>query len=79
MKHRVAEDGVEFRLIREFFTADHVSFKAKFSGRFNLRSTGVHGDYIAPEFGEFLGQHSVAATEIENSLARLRRKKLQNG
>jgi hypothetical protein len=78
MKHSVAEDGVEFRLVRQFFTMDHISLKAESSGCLNLRLTRVHSDHVTPALGEFLRKHSIAATKIENSLTRLWRKKLQN-
>ena len=78
VKHRVTEDGIELLSKRQIFRVHDASVEAEFSGCLDLRRTGIHADHLGPKAGDLLSEGTIAATEIENPLARLGREKIQD-
>ena len=78
MERGVAEHGVELALEAEVLTVPDAGVEAERLRRVDLRGARVDAHHRAAERGELGGQHTIAAAEIQDALARLRGKELQH-
>jgi hypothetical protein len=74
----VAEHGVELGVEVEEIPVADARIEADAACSFDLRGTRVDADYVSSERDEFRGQRTVAASEVEDSLAWLRREQFDH-
>jgi hypothetical protein len=75
----VAEDGVELGVEVEALAVADAGVEAEAARSFDLCRTAVHGDHAASQSGQARGQRAVATSEVEDSLAWLRREECEDG
>jgi hypothetical protein len=61
------------------FRRDYARVEAEFASGFDLRGARIDADDITSERGKFRCERAIAAAEIENPLARLRREQFHDG
>ncbi len=76
MEGRVAKDGVEFALERQALCVAEPCVDTARSRRFNERRRSVDADDVRARGDDALRERAVAATDIENPLAGLRREEI---
>ncbi len=79
MERRVREHGVEFVHELEPFGVHHSRVEAGRARCLDLQRAAVDADDLATEIDELSRERAVAATEIEDALARARREQLDDG
>ena len=72
VQHRVAEDRIEFGVEREFLGIDDPGVEPALECGPDLFGAAVDGDDAASRLPETFGQGAVAASQVENALARPR-------
>ena len=77
MQGGVGEHGIELAGERQGGAVDQACVDAALPGLPHHVGGRVHSDDRAAELGQPQGQHTVAAAEVEDALARLRRQQLQ--
>jgi len=70
MNCSVAEDGVELGVEVEALAVADAGVEAEAARGFDLRCAGVNSEYAASGRDESRGEYAVAASEVEDSLAR---------
>ena len=80
MQRRVRKDGVEgFRRQIELLAVHHPGIEAEGPGGFDLRGAGIHADHVDAHVLQLDRQGAVAAAQVEDFLARLRRQQIDDG
>ena len=74
----VAEDGVELGVEAEALAVGDARVEAEASRGFDLRRARIDADDVASHRGELDRERAVAASEVEDSLAGLRREQLDH-
>ena len=74
MKRGIAEDRVELPLEAEVMAIDHSNQQTSVFGGARLSDTGIGAEHAGFPSSDFFRQSAVAATQIHDELAGLRRK-----
>ena len=78
VQRRIREHRIEFILECQGVAGHHPGIQPPGPRRLHLVGAGVDTDHLGPGGGNFFGQRSVAASQIENPLARPRRQQFEN-